>query len=50
MDDKWKIGPINLNFAIRNYTASGLKIENLKVEERSYYKANKYIRYYTESN
>ena len=42
--------PISLNFQVPMFTASGLRVRFLRVQEKSNYKATKWIRYLTQAS
>lgn len=46
-DKQWVRPPITMNFDVPQFTASGLRVRFLKVQEKSNYKPVKWIRYLT---
>jgi AP-2 complex subunit mu-1 len=48
-DKQWVRPPISMNFDVPQFTASGLRVRFLKVNEKSNYKPIKWIRYMTKS-
>jgi AP-2 complex subunit mu-1 len=45
----WVRPPINIDFQVPMFTASGLHVRSLKVFERSNYETTKWVRYMTRS-
>lgn len=48
-DKQWVRPPITMNFEVPQFTASGLRVRFLKVQEKSQYKPVKWIRYLTKA-
>jgi len=48
-DKQWVRPPITMNFDVPQFTASGLRVRFLKVQEKSNYKPVKWIRYLTKA-
>jgi len=48
-DKQWVKPPITMNFDVPQFTASGLRVRFLKVQEKSNYKPVKWIRYLTKA-
>eukprot|EP00927_Polykrikos_kofoidii_P062687 TRINITY_DN57498_c0_g1_i1.p1 TRINITY_DN57498_c0_g1~~TRINITY_DN57498_c0_g1_i1.p1 ORF type:complete len:430 (+),score=56.61 TRINITY_DN57498_c0_g1_i1:125-1414(+) len=46
-DKQWVRPPITMNFDVQQFTASGLRVRFLKVQEKNNYKPVKWIRYIT---
>jgi len=48
-DKQWVRPPITMSFQVPQFTASGLRVRFLKIQEKSNYKPIKWIRYLTEA-
>ena len=46
---EWKRPPINMEFQVSMFTASGLRIRFLRITEKNNYKPTKWIRYITKA-